>query len=249
MEQLTRCGKPALAFQRFVGSSSKPGVVFLPGFMSSMNGDKATSFDVWCRQNNHSYLRFDYQGTGSSSEGKLGLRHWVDDACDAFQELTEGPQVIIGSSMGAYIMMNLAMRFSERIAGLLALAPSFNFRDDFSKKLTADNVVDERLKLIPGDFLANCEELFSLDMIDEKKFSFPSDLHIVHGVKDDTIPWQKSVEFLEKCTNSAANSKYRIDLTLRDSSDHRLQTKNDLSFNNHMLQRILSNAEIENQKL
>src|SRR3990167_8826630 len=89
-----------IAYHRASGKS--PGVMFLTGFMSDMSGGKALHLEKYCRARGRAFLRFDYQGHGASSgafkDGTIG--RWVDDAVFALDRLTEGPQVLVGSSMG-----------------------------------------------------------------------------------------------------------------------------------------------------
>lgn len=109
-----------------------PGVTFLGGFRSDMTGTKAVFLEGWARARGRAYLRFDYRGHGASSgafdDGSIG--DWADDAAEALRRLTEGPQVLVGSSMGGWIALLLARRFPERIAGLVGIAAAPDFTED-----------------------------------------------------------------------------------------------------------------------
>jgi len=91
----------SIAYHRFAGKS--PGVVFLGGFMSDMTGTKALALEAFCRARGQAFLRFDYRGHGASSgrfeDGTIGS--WADDALAAVGRLTDGPQILVGSSMAA----------------------------------------------------------------------------------------------------------------------------------------------------
>jgi pimeloyl-ACP methyl ester carboxylesterase len=119
-----------IAFVRVTGAA--PGVVFLGGFRSDLTGTKASFLDGWARGRGQAYLRFDYTGHGASSgdfrEGCIG--DWVRDAEDAVAALTEGPQVLVGSSMGGWIALLLARRMPERVAGLVGIAAAPDFTED-----------------------------------------------------------------------------------------------------------------------
>lgn len=109
-----------------------PGVVFLGGFRSDMTGTKARFLEAWARARGQAFLRFDYTGHGASSgdveEGAVG--DWARDAQDAVLRLTEGPQVLVGSSMGGWIALILAGRIPGRIAGLVGIAAAPDFTED-----------------------------------------------------------------------------------------------------------------------
>ena len=102
-----------LAYHSLPASSecaSLPGLIFLGGFKSDMTGTKATWLEKWARKRGRAFVRFDYRGHGQSSaaftDGCIG--DWADDAAEVLQRLTEGPQILIGSSMGGWIALLLA---------------------------------------------------------------------------------------------------------------------------------------------
>jgi len=119
-----------LAWHRFSGR--EPGVVFLGGLRSDMTGTKAVHIEDWARRSGRAFLRFDYSGHGQSAgkftEGSIG--DWAEDAVAAIEALTEGPQVLVGSSMGGWISLLLAKRMPERIAGLVTIAAAPDFTED-----------------------------------------------------------------------------------------------------------------------
>ncbi len=119
-----------LAFHRTPGRG--PGVVFCGGFMSDMTGTKAIWLEDWARAQGRAFLRFDYSGHGQSSgafeEGCIG--DWAEDAMAALDALTQGPQVLVGSSMGGWIALLLALRAPERVQGLVGIAAAPDFTED-----------------------------------------------------------------------------------------------------------------------
>lgn len=112
--------------------ASGVGVVFLGGFRSDMTGEKARRLEAWCQAQGCAYLRFDYTGHGASSgdfeSGSVG--DWAQDAQDALEALTTGPQILVGSSMGGWIGLLLAKRAPERVAGFLGVAAAPDFTED-----------------------------------------------------------------------------------------------------------------------
>ncbi|MBN2740578.1 MAG: alpha/beta hydrolase, partial [Rhodobacteraceae bacterium] len=109
-----------------------PGVVFLGGFKSDMEGTKALALEAWARAQGRAFLRFDYSGHGVSGgafdEGAIG--DWYEDARDAILALTEGPQILVGSSMGGWISLLMARAHPEKIAGLVTIAAAPDFTED-----------------------------------------------------------------------------------------------------------------------
>jgi pimeloyl-ACP methyl ester carboxylesterase len=99
-------------------------VVFLGGLRSDMTGTKAVQLEEWARRSGRAFLRFDYSGHGASSgsftEGCIG--DWAEDAMAAITSLTEGPVVLVGSSMGGWISLLMAKRMPEKLAGLVTIA-------------------------------------------------------------------------------------------------------------------------------
>ena len=111
---------------------AQPGLVFLGGFKSDMGGTKAVHLEAWARAQGRAFLRFDYSGHGESSEaftdGCIG--DWAQDAQNAITQLTEGPQILVGSSMGGWISLLMARRIPEKIAALVTIAAAPDFTED-----------------------------------------------------------------------------------------------------------------------
>lgn len=107
----------------------KPGVVFLGGFRSDMEGTKALALESWAQAAGRAFLRFDYSGHGASDgafeEGCVG--DWAEDAHLALTRLTTGPQVLVGSSMGGWISLLLARRAPDRVAAFIGIAAAPDF--------------------------------------------------------------------------------------------------------------------------
>lgn len=119
-----------LAYHKSEGTG--PTVVFLGGLKSDMEGTKAVHLEAWARARGQAYLRFDYSGHGESSgrfeEGCIG--DWHEDTVAAVSELTEGPLIVVGSSMGGWQALLLAKAMPERIAGMVTIAAAPDFTED-----------------------------------------------------------------------------------------------------------------------
>src|SRR3954447_10025605 len=110
----------------------QPGVIFLGGFRSDMTGTKATALDAGAERSGHAFTRFDYRGHGASS-GRFEdhvLGDWIEDALAVLDRVTQGPQVLVGSSMGAWIAVRVALARPERLAGLVTIAAAPDFTED-----------------------------------------------------------------------------------------------------------------------
>jgi len=122
-------GGSRLAYRRRPGSS--PTLLFLPGYASDMDGAQAVAIDAFAQRRGLAMLRFDYSGTGSSGglfdEGTL--ERWIDEAQAMAEQLTDGPLIAIGSSMGGWIALHLALRIPERIQALVGIAAAPDFTD------------------------------------------------------------------------------------------------------------------------
>ncbi|WP_375261250.1 alpha/beta hydrolase [Palleronia sp.] len=129
MEHLDTSTGRRIAYHRTAGKG--PWVVFLGGFKSDMNGTKAVHLEGWARSAGQAFLRFDYSGHGASSEtfeaGSIG--DWAEDAVEAIKTLTEGPVVLVGSSMGGWISLLVARRI-DRVVGLVGIAAAPDFTED-----------------------------------------------------------------------------------------------------------------------
>lgn len=129
-EFLTTPGGRRLAYCRTPGKG--PGIFFLHGLKSDMEGTKALALEAWARAEGRAFLRFDCSGHGRSSgaftEGTIG--DWLADAHAVLAALTEGPQVVVGSSMGGWLALLLARAVPERFAGLVTIAAAPDFTED-----------------------------------------------------------------------------------------------------------------------
>ncbi|MCL7465018.1 alpha/beta hydrolase [Phaeovulum sp. NW3] len=129
-EYLTTPENRRIAYDRTEGKG--PGIVFLGGFRSDKEGTKALALEAWARAQGRAFLRFDYSGHGQSGgdflDGAIG--DWFEDARDAITALTQGPQVLVGSSMGGWIALLIARAMPERIAGLVTIAAAPDFTED-----------------------------------------------------------------------------------------------------------------------
>lgn len=226
---------------------AKPGVVFLGGFMSDMTGDKATTLHAWAQRTGHAFLRLDYSGHGQSDgafrDGTLG--RWIDDArrvvihCGEHITGLDGQLVLVGSSMGGWVMVRLAqfLRASggaQQAAGLVGIASAPDFTTDLlPQRLGADVLaIIERDGLIelPSDYddmpytvtrQLIAEARNHLVLRDPIALDLP--VRLLHGTADSDVPWTQS----EKLMHAFGSDD--VTLTLIKDGDHRLSAPRDLA--------------------
>uniref|UniRef100_A0A5F9CNN9 Palmitoyl-protein thioesterase ABHD10, mitochondrial n=1 Tax=Oryctolagus cuniculus TaxID=9986 RepID=A0A5F9CNN9_RABIT len=119
---LKRPDLPKLAYKRLKGKS--PGIIFIPGYLSNMNGTKALAIEEFCKSLGHAYIRFDYSGVGSS-DGNLEectVGKWRKDVLSIIDELAVGPQILVGSSLGGWLMLHAAIARPEKVMALIGVA-------------------------------------------------------------------------------------------------------------------------------
>ena len=128
-----------IAYRSFDGRS--PGVMFLGGFRSDMEGTKVCSLELHCKAVGRSFVKFDYSGHGVSSgdfkEGTIGS--WTDDAIAVLDEVAKGPQVLVGSSMGGWISLLCALARPKEVYGIVGVASAPDFTEDLIWNHVSEN--------------------------------------------------------------------------------------------------------------
>lgn len=217
-----------LAYRQVEGRG--PGVLFLGGFMSDMTGSKASRLAEWAESGGRAFTRFDYRGHGASGgrfvDGTIG--DWLDDATAILDRATEGPMILVGSSMGGWIAPLLALRRPERVVGLIGIASAPDFTEDLMwnamgeatrEKLTAEGMIEVRSldASIPPEIITRAlieDGRKHLLLRDEIPIRVP--VRLFHGVRDREVPWSTSVRLMERLAGTD------VRLTLFKDGDHRL---------------------------
>ena len=204
-----------------------PGVVFLGGFMSDMSGTKAIWLEDWAKAQGRAYLRLDYSGHGASSgaftDGCIG--DWAADAEAAIRALTQGPQILVGSSMGGWISLVLARRMPEKLAGLVGIAAAPDFTEDgYWAKFSAaerQTIMTEGQIEVPTDYEAPYiitrrlieDGRYHLVLTKPLKLPFPA--RFLQGTMDEAVDQSVPLKILQHvdCDD--------MQLTLVKGVDHR----------------------------
>lgn len=223
----------SLAYRRQPGRG--PGVVFLGGFRSDMTGTKAEHLARLCEAGGRAFLRFDYTGHGASSgqfeEGAIG--DWARDAGDALERLTDGPQVLVGSSMGGWIALLLAKRFPERVRALVGIAAAPDFTEDsmwasFDPAQRAA-LLREGHVAVPSDY-ADEPYVITRRLIEDGRdhlvlrdpLRLPLPVRLLQGTADTDVPPSVALRLLDHADCAD------IRLTLVKGADHRFSAPENL---------------------
>ena len=227
-----------LAYRRRFASrdgAKRPGIVFLGGFKSDMTGTKASTLDEFCHARGLGFLRFDYSGHGASSgdfrDGTIS--RWFADALAAFDRLTEGPQILVGSSMGGWIMLLLARARTARIAGLVGLAPAPDFTEELIWRTLSE---DDRAKMLREGKLEQPSEYSSdpyvitqaliedgrSNLLLGRPIAIDVPVRLLHGLNDRDVPHTISLRIQERLTAQD------VVVQLIKDGDHRLSRPQDL---------------------
>jgi pimeloyl-ACP methyl ester carboxylesterase len=222
-ERLTRPDGETLALKRVRGDG--PTVVWIGGFRSDMEGTKALALDATARERDWSYVRYDHFAHGRSSGD------WREDAVALIDSL-EGPVIPVGSSMGGWVALLLALARPERIAGLVLVNPA----QDFTERLMWPGLADHERQAIlrEGEALIVEEGLgeyvLTRAMFEEARnwllldsaIRIEAPVHILQGRADDVVPWRHAAALVERLTGGDV----RLDLI--EGGDHRLYGPADL---------------------
>ena len=234
-----------LAYRHVAGTV--PGILFCSGFNSDMQGNKALALDAWCREQGRQFTRFDYYGHGSSSgrveDGCIG--RWRDDTLAVLDRVTSGTQLLVGSSMGGWLMLLVALARPERLCGLVGLAAA----PDFTERLAADLTARQRQQLAATGYadLPNCYddgqpyrigrhmlEEGAVHLLLEDRIPVHLPVRLIHGQRDEDVPWQLSLALAERLGSDD------VELQLVKNGDHRLSEPADLQRLRDTVQRLLA---------
>ena len=219
---------------------ASPGVFWLSGYKSDMNGTKAQALAQWADEAGRACLRFDYSGHGESggafTDGTIG--RWLAESLSVFDACSRGPQIVVGSSMGGWIALLAARELlrrgeGERLAGLVLIAPAV----DFTEALLWARLTDEARRQIeeqgawlrPSDYAPEPYPITRGLIEDGRKWLLlggeirtGAPVHILQGMQDPDVPWRHALELVEHLASDPTT------LTLVKDGDHRLSREEDL---------------------
>jgi pimeloyl-ACP methyl ester carboxylesterase len=229
---LKRGSKNFIAYNRVDKKNKKlPEVLFLGGFKSDMMGTKATYLHNLCQSRGQTFTRFDYFGHGLSSgdftQGTIGL--WLSDTLAMIDQVTEGPLILIGSSMGGWLMVLAALARPERIHGLIGIAAA----PDFTEELIWASLTDaQRLSFVSQGIIQTPSQYenkgfpITLQLVEEgrshlilpKTLPIQCPVHLIHGDRDLDVPPELSLRLVKSIESP------QMTLTLIKGGEHRLNS-------------------------
>lgn len=232
LERLTRPDGETLAVKRIGGSG--PTVVWIGGFRSDMEGTKALALDAVARERDWNYVRYDHFAHGASSGDwrKATIGRWREDAI-ALIDAIEGPVVPVGSSMGGWVALLLALARPERLAALVLVNPAPDFTEDLMWPGLADHerqaILREGEVLVVEDGLG--EYALTRRMFEEARdwlllrgaLPITAPVHVLQGRADAVVPWRRQLTLVERLTGGDV----RLDLI--ENGDHRLSSPAELA--------------------
>lgn len=231
---LTREDGAAIAYHRRTGSA--PGIVFLGGFMSDMTGTKAQTLDRYCAARGQAFLRFDYFGHGASSgpfrDGTIG--RWKADTLAVIDRLTEGPQVLVGSSLGGWIMLLAALARPGRVKALVGIAAAPDATEDLiwpelSAAQRANMLRDGEIS-VPSEYNP-AGYILTRRLIEEGRdhlvmrapIPLTCPVRLLQGMNDREVPWRTSLALADRLQSED------VEVILIKDGDHRLSADDNLA--------------------
>lgn len=235
-------------------NGSTPGVVWLGGYRSDMGGTKAAALDEWAAETGHAYTRHDYSGHGDSggdfTHGTISL--WLQQSLAVFRQRTVGPQILVGSSMGAWIALRMIQELhkqgeGDRVAGLLLLAPAPDFTielmepvltDELRRDLAEKGYIEEHSDYSPEPNIYT-RALFE-DGERNRVMTGIIDTHcpvyILQGMEDPDVPYQHALKLVEHLPADD------VTVSLIRDGDHRLSRPQDIAMMITALEGLIDNA-------
>ena len=221
-------------------AGATPGLFWLGGFKSDMQGTKAVALDDWAGRHGRACTRFDYSGHGESggdfTDGTIG--RWLEESLAVFMDSTDGPQVLIGSSMGGWIALLLVRELrrakaGDRIAGLVLIAPAVDFTEELMWKKFTPKVrqeIEEKGSWQRPSQYSEAPYPITRGLIEDGRnhlllgglIETGCPVRILQGVQDPDVPWQHAVELSSRLAHDD------VVLTLVKDGDHRLSRPEDI---------------------
>lgn len=219
-----------------------PGLVWLSGFKSDMQGGKAVALDGWAAEHGRAVVRFDYSGHGESSgdfaDGTIG--RWLEDSVAVFDRFCTGPQILIGSSMGGWMALLLAREIKKRsgkasLAGLVLIAPAPDFTEELMWKNFSPAVKKEietkGFCLRPSEYADGTPYPITRKLIEEGRnhlvlgsaIDLGCPVRILQGAQDPDVPWQHAFALTHRLPADD------VVLTMIQDGDHRLSRPQDIA--------------------
>lgn len=229
-EFLTRTDGGRLAYRYSPGEG--PTLIFLPGYMSDMQGGKAQALAAWAEAEGRAMLRLDYSGCGESDgrfeDGTLDM--WRDDVLAVIGHAVDGPIILIGSSMGGWLMLLVAQALGSRVAALVGIAAAPDFTDwdfdDADKDVLAKQGRIERPSDYGYDPMVITQGFWQSGQDNRQlgsEIAIDCPVRLIHGQADPDVPWEISLKLAQYLRSSDVQT-----ILIKDG-DHRLSRDQDVA--------------------
>lgn len=235
-----------IAYNKSEGKT--PTVIFLPGFRSDMEGSKALYIEALCRGLGQSFIRFDYSGHGKSGMNfrDCSITTWKNDTLNIIDELTTGEVILIGSSMGGWIMLLAALERKTRIKGLIGIAAAPDFTADLMMQYF--NEEQKKQLITNGEILIpNCyddQEPYPItkkliddgnkNLLLQKPIQLTCPVRLIHGMADNDVPYQTAARIAEKLESA------NVEIHLVKNGGHRMSEPENLELLKNQFLSILN---------
>ena len=221
-----------------------PGLVWLGGFKSDMQGSKALALDAFARDHGRAMVRFDYSGHGESGgefvDGTIG--RWLEESLAVLERFCEGPQILVGSSMGGWIALLLAREIKKKqekakasLAGLVLIAPAPDFTEELMWKnfppAVKKEIETKGVWLRPSEYGDGSPYPITRNLFEEGRnhlvlgsaIDLGCPVRILQGAKDPDVPWQHAFKLTHRLPADD------VVLTMIQDGDHRLSRPQDIA--------------------
>jgi len=244
-----------MAYRHFVGTKS-PTILYIPGFFSNMELNKVIILEEYARATGHSFIRYDQECTGQSTgdQKTIEFEHWLEDALEMLDHYTQGPVVLLASSLGCWISTLVTQRRPQRIKAMMWLGPGFNclwtgywfYYNQLPPdvKARADSGEDGgniKIKMAYGgwgilrkDF---CQNTLPFEIDFENMVDIDMPIRVIHGIRDRDVPYEWCLMAMEKFVTKD------FEVVYRKMGDHRLMTPQDLNAITYELDRLINHLK------
>jgi pimeloyl-ACP methyl ester carboxylesterase len=234
---MTRADGSRIAFRRVGGSG--PTIIFLPGYKSDMQGSKALALEMWAIRVGRAFLRFDYTGCGES-DGAFAdqtLASWRDDVIGLIEQTVRGPVVLVGSSMGGWLMLHVAFALGAQVVGMIGIAAAPDFTDwgyssEDKREIEKHGRIEQHSPYSPEPTVTTHALWLSGQAMLVLKGSI--DIHcpvrLLQGQCDDDVPWETALRL------AALLRSDDVQTVLVKDGDHRLSRDCDIA----LLRRVMA---------
>ena len=252
---LSQCNGDSIAYKHYSGEG--PGIIFCPGFQSTMMGNKSKSLFEWCQISSHEFTCFDYYGHGESKSSsfdgrKQTIERWKNDLLEVIDMIpTSSQQILVGSSMGGWLMMLAALERPERISGLVGIASAPDFTRILAKEIGECDKLTEQMKMfgysdIPTEYGGGHYRIYKELLGDDGEYLLFQEndtckcqhleipIRLIHGKKDCDISWEYSQKLYDLIQYDDK------ELILLEDGDHRLSSSHHIDTIIRTVEELLS---------